>query len=763
MVNQDNMLAGNGFAQPTAYAEVLNRKDDRAITPPERAVAIHGDTKKTPPGVGYQHIDTMAINLPTTSWLALNYHSLLQSSTNQILSQVTNYPVANEDNSLVHQTTATSLPTKSLQMRSPIEIAKYRQIKMESQHIFFPHDLPMGPWVTSQIAFEAMQSYCQDKSTGGGGFGLIQKRYTYQGKENGSLGTRRFFQCECSGKYKTSSTGLRAAAATSKKTDCKWGVWVEQSTEGWIPSICSLSKLKMNDNIGTESFDSHNHSLAATVLDVKKSAKLRGIHDEIATFCNTLHEARIRPSKIYYSALEKCDKLGIAPTFVLADIQNKYSLNSSEDWLDSSQLIQYLQDVSNQDKNRQFAWGLSEDAVLDRIFYVLPNGITCWEKSKKVCLFDTKHGTNRYGYKLGTFSTVDNNGRTKMLAACIIASEDEEHFQWAFHQFEKLLHGSPEVIFTDSDKAIKNAIAASWCSTTHLLCTFHLYKNFYEQCHKHFIGNNEKWKVLANKWWRLCKKSDCLYESKGVFYQEWDSLSDEIVAACGQASVGLQKKKWLDGMKSRAPQWAACFTWKYRTYGVHSTQKAESVHGVIADRFASKKNSFVELIKDQERMSIEQDFRSEMSHSKGEAKDQFYDSLRGHFIATGVGAMAAVYEPAKLYCKHLSPFARHLCATQAQSLVCFKCSIIPGSNCVYHTQRFLMDNNLPGGANFNNNSAQFSMDFGLVHGEFTLDEFGHVTTTGNCSCQFYNCYGLPCGHMWAVEFQTNSGEVRMCP
>jgi SWIM zinc finger len=59
--------------------------------------------------------------------------------------------------------------------------------------------------------------------------------------------------------------------------------------------------------------------------------------------------------------------------------------------------------------------------------------------------------------------------------------------------------------------------------------------------------------------------------------------------------------------------------------------------------------------------------------------------------------------------------------------------------------------------------SMLGMDFGLVHGDFTLDEYGHVTSTENCSCQFYNCYGIPCGHMWAVKFQTNSGEVRMFP
>jgi hypothetical protein len=38
-------------------------------------------------------------------------------------------------------------------------------------------------------------------------------------------------------------------------------------------------------------------------------------------------------------------------------------------------------------------------------------------------------------------------GEQKCLQLCMLASEDEEHFQWAFHQFEKLLNDSPKGYF----------------------------------------------------------------------------------------------------------------------------------------------------------------------------------------------------------------------------------------------------------------------------------------------------------------------------
>jgi hypothetical protein len=46
--------------------------------------------------------------------------------------------------------------------------------------------------------------------------------------------------------------------------------------------------------------------------------------------------------------------------------------------------------------------------------------------------------------------------------------------------------------------------------------------------------------------------------------------------------------QWLDTMKCKTPEWAACYTWQHWSYGVHSTQRAESVHGVI-NTFCSKK------------------------------------------------------------------------------------------------------------------------------------------------------------------------------
>ena len=42
------------------------------------------------------------------------------------------------------------------------------------------------------------------------------------------------------------------------------------------------------------------------------------------------------------------------------------------------------------------------------------------------------------------------------------------------------------------------------------------------------------------------------------------------------------QKAWLATMAKRKEMWAACFTWAFCTYGIHSTQCIEAIHSAIA-------------------------------------------------------------------------------------------------------------------------------------------------------------------------------------
>ena len=53
-----------------------------------------------------------------------------------------------------------------------------------------------------------------------------------------------------------------------------------------------------------------------------------------------------------------------------------------------------------------------------------------------------------------------------------------------------------------------------------------------------------------------------------------------------------------------------CYIWQNKTYGIHSTQRAEAIHSVI-QRFCSKHSSIVDLVLDIDRMASNQQSKSE--------------------------------------------------------------------------------------------------------------------------------------------------------
>ena len=149
----------------------------------------------------------------------------------------------------------------------------------------------------------------------------------------------------------------------------------------------------------------------------------------------------------------------------------------------------------------------------------------------QVVVYDTKHGTNRFGLKLGCFVGLDNNGLSRIIAASLLLNETEESFCYVFEWFSTVF-GEPKIIFTDSDKQMARAIQNSFPSSTHLLCTFHLYKNFFKKVRPVFLGKKNDWNEFSNMWWKLCKLSDleglnCFDNNWSKFMNFYDTFSNK--------------------------------------------------------------------------------------------------------------------------------------------------------------------------------------------------------------------------------------------
>lgn len=195
---------------------------------------------------------------------------------------------------------------------------------------------------------------------------------------------------------------------------------------------------------------------------------------------------------------------------------------------------------------------------------------------RNVIMFDTTWGTNRFGMKLGFFTTVGANGETLILAGVIMMYETKGSFEWAFERFIKCFKIPPKVIVTDGDVGIIGACASTLPDTVRLTCVWHLSLNFTTHIRPILCFDMASWRAVLNAWWRLAKQTDV--SAQATFEADFQKIVDVVEAlkpaAANTRATAKHKAalKWLDWLRSVKKTWAACYTWSTCTLGVHSTQ-----------------------------------------------------------------------------------------------------------------------------------------------------------------------------------------------
>jgi MULE transposase domain/SWIM zinc finger len=315
-------------------------------------------------------------------------------------------------------------------------------------------------------------------------------------------------------------------------------------------------------------------------------------------------------------------------------------------------------------------------------------------------------------------------------------TEDEEGFTWAFKAFEDDFGIAPKVIFTDQDQAMDCAITALWPNTVHLLCTFHIWKNFWKHI-KPLFGDKKtaEWNEVAKQWWKLCKNSD--ESAITSFATDWDDLVTYITAngTSGDAWKNKKRELWLANLKDLAPKWAACYTWQQKTYGIHSTQRAEAVNSAIAT-FCKKTSTIVLITTDLEQLAETQRLESEVE----EIRKTIYRDVSDKDLSP----------LATFLVQGLHPWAKRNVVGQVEQQVHYQCNLVPGgTRGIFSVKRIGAEP-----ATFSSKIDQRDLERAIDHGVAKSSFTTHQTSIYSCSCQYEKCYGgLPCRHRAAVAQQ----------
>ena len=580
-----------------------------------------------------------------------------------------------------------------------------------------PAGFPEGPWATKDLAVRAVNAYCTGLTKQGKGHGVVKSSARVPTTK---AGAKTMLRCDRNAMPKAAGGDRRETPSTG--TGCGWQLWIEDAQEGWV----------VKDHKPHDDSCEHNHCLCGSLSDQLTKSTMRSIPEHLVVFAEMLKKAGQGPAQIDRFLKSVANDEGTPVTWTYDDVYNHFRLTAEDKFLDASRLAEWVE--SRNERGLPAFIHCNAVGQLERVFFVPKGAREFWAKSPKdnVAIYDTTFSTNRAGMKLGCGTGVYEEGLSNLLFVSLVCFQDAESFQWVFECFLNVFRHTPCVLFTDSDPAMELAINVILTphGTVHLLCTWHLSKNLTTNMKPTARG---KWTAFLKKWWAICKETSAL--SLNTFDREWDELMKARQKAL----------KWLQGLKDKRERWAARYTWRYFTAGVHSTQRAESVHSTIK-KFLSATTLLVTLAD------------SLMKHSDDIDDRAALKAARNALTATSRSMqrdMPAVAAIANTISTHALDVLR---AQQAQQIAYnltgpFE---MPGNATPFYTA------SLHAGEHGNRVvqvESQVSKDYGLPGASQDNIARTHVVTMTTCSCQFQTCWGLPCRHM--LRLYTQAGITSM--
>ena len=186
----------------------------------------------------------------------------------------------------------------------------------------------------------------------------------------------------------------------------------------------------------------------------------------------------------------------------------------------------------------------------------------------EVVLFDPTCLTNSLRLPFAFFLTVDGNGRTVVAAACIMANETFESFDWVMSQFRLLCICAgriPQVFYTDRCAAIHRALMENFSTAHHLLCRWHLAKNIV----KNLAGIlKSSLSAFVNDFYRLAESN----ESVESFEDAWGVMLSQY---------GLPGHGFCIDLHRCRVQWARRFHKDVLDFGLTTTSRPESMNAWV--------------------------------------------------------------------------------------------------------------------------------------------------------------------------------------
>ncbi|KAI0995011.1 hypothetical protein K3495_g13169, partial [Podosphaera aphanis] len=275
--------------------------------------------------------------------------------------------------------------------------------------------------------------------------------------------SRRKFACSRHGQT-TVKQGANIRNRRSTRTGCRARLYISLIGGCWI----------------VKSFgDNHNHPLLA-----EQEVQLLPYHrifDDIAK----QRILQMRPSGMQTKNIREMLRIEMNNLSIQSkDIQNFVSgyVNAMKKQ-DAQLLLDFFQEKQQESPSFVYKLRIDEQPRLTDALWIDSDAKSLYRSFSDVVVFDTTYSVNAYKLSFAPFVSLDNNGLSILFGCALIHSETVETFEWLFREWSLANDGiKPSVIMTDQCPSMSKAIAEVVPATTkHFLCTWHIYRKFYEK------------------------------------------------------------------------------------------------------------------------------------------------------------------------------------------------------------------------------------------------------------------------------------------
>lgn len=347
------------------------------------------------------------------------------------------------------------------------------------------------------------------------------------------------------------------------KTDCKAGMHVKRRKDGrWV--IHSLIK-------------EHNHEIfpgEAYYLRRHRDSYQGDSHGD------TLHAIRARTKKIYDSMTRQssgCKKSQSQKGGLRSQPKNDQHLRLDEG--DIQLMLDHFMLMQDQNPNFFYAVDLSPEQRLRNVFWVDAKGRIDYGNFGDVVFFDTTYIRDEYRLPFAPFIGVNHHCQSFLLGCAFLADETKSTYVWLMRAWRRAMGGhAPQVILTDQEEALKEAIAEVLPESQHCFCLWQILSKVPEKV-SYMINQDDNFTKKFHK----CISKSCTAEQ---FEKRWRKIVDKF---------NLGDNSWFRSAYEDRHRWAPTYMKGIFLAGMSTVERSDSTISFL-DKHVQRKTTFKEFL-----------------------------------------------------------------------------------------------------------------------------------------------------------------------